>query len=174
MIQNLYRHFDEEGELLYIGISLNSIHRLVQHRHSSAWFNEIRKVTIEQHESREKALDAEHEAIIREEPKYNIRKRYPKLKPKLKGLARVMASRKEIADKLTIFDATYRISGIAALLSVGEITVKNLIAKKELGCIKLKHGRYGRTLITGWQFIDFLENLEQQQEKANDTSWPSG
>lgn len=67
----LYRHFDENGDLLYVGISISAVQRLSQHRSSSPWFEQIAKVDIEWHPTREAALRAEREAIISERPRYN-------------------------------------------------------------------------------------------------------
>jgi hypothetical protein len=66
----LYRHFNEAGELLYVGISLCAIARLEQHKRSP-WFQEIRRVEIEQYPTREQAQFKEAWAIRREKPKYN-------------------------------------------------------------------------------------------------------
>ncbi len=68
---SLYRHFDCEDRLLYVGISLSAIARLAQHRNSSGWFSKIAKVTIEKYPSREAAAGAEREAIRKEQPLFN-------------------------------------------------------------------------------------------------------
>ena len=34
----LYRHFDCDGVLLYVGISLSTVARLCEHKHSSKWY----------------------------------------------------------------------------------------------------------------------------------------
>lgn len=75
---NLYRHFDATGRLLYVGMSLNAIARLVKHREESHWFNQITRVEIEWHKSREHAAYAEAIAIRDEEPLYNIAKPVPR------------------------------------------------------------------------------------------------
>lgn len=69
---DLYRHFDEQGNLLYIGISLSTISRLAQHKNGSAWYEDIRRVEIERHPNRRAALRAERKAIIAEKPIHNI------------------------------------------------------------------------------------------------------
>jgi predicted GIY-YIG superfamily endonuclease len=69
---NLYRHFDEAGSLLYVGISLSAVNRLSRHSHGSRWFSEIARVEIEKFGTREAAHEAETEAIRRERPKYNV------------------------------------------------------------------------------------------------------
>lgn len=68
----LYRHFDDGGQLLYVGISLNAIGRLVQHRQSSHWANQIAKMTVEYYPTRTEALAAEVKAIREERPLHNI------------------------------------------------------------------------------------------------------
>lgn len=68
----LYRHFDAAGRLLYVGISLNAVARLSQHRQCSAWFREIARVEIEWHPSREAACEAEVQAIRSEQPLHNV------------------------------------------------------------------------------------------------------
>lgn len=70
MSTQLYRHFDGDGNLLYVGISLSAIARLGQHK-TSHWFNQIATVTIEKFDSRDDALDAEFLAIKTENPLHN-------------------------------------------------------------------------------------------------------
>lgn len=66
----LYRHFDADGCLLYVGISLNAVQRLSQHS-DSPWAQDIRNVTVEMHPTRQGALTAEAEAIRVERPLHN-------------------------------------------------------------------------------------------------------
>ena len=70
----LYRHFDKDGQLLYVGISLSHVARLSQHRDGSPWYEDIAHVTIEWHKTRVDAELAETTAIGREAPKYNKNK----------------------------------------------------------------------------------------------------
>jgi hypothetical protein len=69
---SLCRHFDFEGRLLYVGISLSALTRLAQHRRESYWYDHIARVEIEHFETREEALEAEAEAIRHEKPLHNI------------------------------------------------------------------------------------------------------
>jgi excinuclease UvrABC nuclease subunit len=72
----LYRHFDAEGILLYVGISVNALHRLTQHEATKSWHDQISTITIETHPTREAALVAERNAIMRERPIHNIQHVY--------------------------------------------------------------------------------------------------
>ncbi len=68
----LYRHFDAEGLLLYVGVSLRPLGRLCEHRDSSHWVRSIARVTMEWFDSRPEALAAELRAIQTEGPAHNI------------------------------------------------------------------------------------------------------
>lgn len=68
---SLYRHFNADGELLYVGISLNHLIRLYQHSNASPWFDEISNISVEHFPSREEAVQAELTAIKKEKPKHN-------------------------------------------------------------------------------------------------------
>jgi hypothetical protein len=68
----LYRHFDSDGVLLYVGIAVDPTNRLKQHLNVSHWRDSIVRVEIERHPTREAALAAELEAIRTEKPLHNI------------------------------------------------------------------------------------------------------
>lgn len=67
----LYRHFDENMKLLYVGISRSAMYRLDRHKRQSPWFHKITTVTIKLYPSRQEAIDAERKAIQEEVPLYN-------------------------------------------------------------------------------------------------------
>jgi hypothetical protein len=70
-VPELYRVYDSEGRLLYVGSAAYTLARLVGHR-SKAWFRAAAKVEIEHFETAEQALSAEATAILTESPLYNI------------------------------------------------------------------------------------------------------
>lgn len=72
-MHRLYRHYDEDGILLYVGESINAISRLYQHTREAKWADDIRTVTIEVFPSRDEAIEAETSAIQSERPLYNIK-----------------------------------------------------------------------------------------------------
>ena len=71
MNTTLYRHFDSSDNLLYIGVSLNEFNRFKQHMVNSDWSNDAAYTTYERFNTREEALIAERDSIIRERPLYN-------------------------------------------------------------------------------------------------------
>ena len=80
MRTSLYRHFDIDGALLYVGMSLNHVARLRQHS-SKSWFFEVVRVDVEHFATRELADAAETRAIQTEKPRYNKAKTKVKKMP---------------------------------------------------------------------------------------------
>jgi hypothetical protein len=69
----LYRHFDADGRLLYVGIAMNPLARLAQHRYGRApWFDQIQRIEISRFRNRLEAVRAERRAIKEEAPLFNI------------------------------------------------------------------------------------------------------
>jgi hypothetical protein len=72
-MQQLYRLFSAEDELLYIGISVSALARFAQHKADKPWIGEVARVAIETHDCARAEIEAlERSAIIQEKPKYNI------------------------------------------------------------------------------------------------------
>ena len=68
----LYRCFDGDGVLLYIGASGNALARVEQHQRGQPWGNRVKRVEIEAYPDQASALTAEKRAIIMEKPLYNV------------------------------------------------------------------------------------------------------
>jgi hypothetical protein len=68
---DLYRLFDEDGQLLYVGMSCDVWRRQADHRNRSDWYELVVRTEVESYPSRYKALLAEREAIQTENPIYN-------------------------------------------------------------------------------------------------------
>ena len=69
---DLYRYFDADGNLLYVGISLSALNRAIQHKTTAGWWSQQRSMTRETYPTRQAAEDAERRAIITEKPAHNI------------------------------------------------------------------------------------------------------
>lgn len=67
----VYKHFDANGQLLYIGVSLNHFARLAQHSDTSHWFNDIARIEVIACATRADALAKERSLIRAERPKHN-------------------------------------------------------------------------------------------------------
>lgn len=68
----LYRHYDKDDNLLYVGISLSAYERLSQHNIHSEWAKTAVKMTTERFDNKTSALNAERVAIVTEKPLFNI------------------------------------------------------------------------------------------------------
>lgn len=68
----LYRWYDADGVLLYVGISVDVVRRAGQHEISKPWWVEVASATVRHFDSRDEALVAEAEAIKAERPVYNV------------------------------------------------------------------------------------------------------
>ncbi len=68
----VYRLFDIEGRLLYVGVSVNAHARLEQHRRDKPWAATIARIDVTEFATRHEAEDAEAAAIRDESPIHNI------------------------------------------------------------------------------------------------------
>jgi len=71
MQEVLYRFFDSQGTLLYVGISRDWISRLGQHQKRTDFFSAVAGMTLERFPDRESVALAELEAIKNENPIFN-------------------------------------------------------------------------------------------------------
>ena len=174
VVQHLYRHFDEWENLLYVGISLSTIQRLSQHKHQSHWFNSIEKITIEQFPSRREALEAERTAIQKEEPLHNLSLNHSRPKPMVTNDKRE-DSRVGLVNAIVTYKPMYNFEDVAHALGVGTSKIKEWCEMGKLGYVILSkkwNPRFNKwslkKRVTGWQLIDFIENLEQEKPSIED------
>jgi hypothetical protein len=86
-MQAVYRMFDSQGHLLYIGVTGDLGKRLGQHL-DRRWFPLVERITLEWFASRAAALVAERRAICAEHPRYNLDRTPPKKEaPKVRRAA---------------------------------------------------------------------------------------
>lgn len=71
MTNILYRFFDANSDLLYVGITMNLAERWRAHRTDKAWIQDVATITIKHYSSREELMEAEQRAIKAEHPKWN-------------------------------------------------------------------------------------------------------
>ena len=162
MQTDLYRHWGPEGELFYIGISLSTVARYAQHKNCSHWTDQVERITIERFESREAALAAETQAIINENPKYNIQKRAPVTEDDCEEElpTRVQRLKREALYSVTR-QLLYNKTRAAELLGISQGKLTELIDKGEVVYAPIvKDGK--QKLISIWDIIDLTERLGLQ------------
>lgn len=70
---NLYRLYNSDNVLLYVGVTMNLRERLSVHVRRAKWREEITSSSIEYFADLDEALIAEKKAIADENPLYNIK-----------------------------------------------------------------------------------------------------
>ena len=149
----LYRHYDETGALLYVGISNHVGRRTDDHAKHSGWFERIAKIDVKRFDSRSEALSAERTAIVAEAPLYNVQH-----KPKLPAITPIYVTKENITRSV-VLRPLYDVARAAEVLGISTRAVKLEIESGALGSFELASVRAGnpKTYITGWQIIDWLE-----------------
>jgi predicted GIY-YIG superfamily endonuclease len=150
----LYRHFDADGKLLYVGISHSPLLRLSQHRDNARWFEKIKSVQHEWFPSRQEAMEAERKAVAEENPECNIMLRRAVL-PKKESDKTVEWSKGAIVKRIVSMNPVYTLTDAGALLSVTAGVVKKLIDAGSLGSFR----QGNRLYVSGWHIIDYLDSL---------------
>jgi len=128
----LYRLFDDDESLLYVGISQDPTVRWRQHVGNKPWASQVVMRVIEWYESRSAALLAEIRAIRTEHPLHNIVRYRPRAVPKKRRPASVMAPIPDHAyeaGEMTMAD-------VAVMLGVKTATIRHYRAVSAPG------GRY--------------------------------
>lgn len=67
----LYRFYGDNGQLLYVGITVDPTARWKQHRKDKQWWREVRGISLDEYPDRASVMAAEKRAIQVEKPKYN-------------------------------------------------------------------------------------------------------
>ena len=157
---HLYRHFDSSGSLLYVGQSLSAINRLSQHKDCSHWFNQIAVVKIEHFQRREEVLAAERTAIIKENPRFNV-KRPKEVLQKPQHVIDAENAKRGLTRSV-VFHPMYGKNDLARVLLVSGNAVERLWNENKLGFVVagVKRGSdKPLRMTTGWQLISYIESL---------------
>lgn len=97
----LYRLFDVDRQLLYVGIGFDPAARWRAHAVEKDWWHLVADKVVTWHDSREAAEVAEAEAILAERPRFNVvqhRQRYRPPRPGGPLLLAVTETAKEYRD----------------------------------------------------------------------------
>lgn len=72
---SVYRAYDADGDLLYVGVTDNLANRLKSHEHHSRWYPLAATIEWESFDSRDYALEVERGLIYSLDPPHNTRHR---------------------------------------------------------------------------------------------------
>jgi predicted GIY-YIG superfamily endonuclease len=81
MRQTLYRFYDLDDHLLYVGISDDLGRRLDQHARGKTWWRDVAIVRVQHHPDRASVREAERLAIQTEHPLHNVVHAVPRPAP---------------------------------------------------------------------------------------------
>ena len=184
VITALYKHFDDTGKLLYVGVAGNTWKRTKEHSKASQWFTRIARIQIVHFPSREKALEAERIAIMEENPECNRLRPDPghgRKEEKRCEKEYWELSRNDLLRRVVTFKALYSMREAAELLMVSTEQINNFMDSGVLGYISRptrpsRHYPNGRTtrICTGWHLIDFIEYLEEMEQQNKQADLPDG
>jgi predicted GIY-YIG superfamily endonuclease len=165
----LYRHYDADKNLMYVGISLNAFARLSQHRDHSKWFEKIAHVEIEHFPTREEALAAEKNAIKSENPMFNIASR--KTMKELKEEEKIIEEKrkKEFIHRTVHFSLAHRLDDLRGMLNMTRKELELHVAHGNLSVFYVESVASWKTkevrsipMVSGWSLIDFICFLESK------------
>lgn len=174
MNTELYRHFDGENALLYVGISLSTFTRLSQHRDHSQWFKKVARVSIEHFPTREEAIAAEKKAIKTEAPMFNIahKKTAREIEQEIKEAENEQKKAQQIQQcihRYVHYAAAYTLDDVKNMLTMTRSELERHVKDGILSTFEVE-GRPSwktkelrmKTMVSGWSLIDFIFYLESK------------
>jgi len=152
-LNQLYRYYDKDGNLLYVGISKNALYRAIQHSNLSHWYPAAVTIKIENFETQDELIVAEKLAIINENPIHN--KKIPSNSEK----QRLFIANPENCEKtMKLSSGFMTVRELAEYLGVSESWVHNHSKKRGCNMIpsinKGKNKRFDCAAVAQW--IDML------------------
>lgn len=114
----VYRIYDGDGMLLYVGIARNFGARWAQHEKAQPWWPRVRHQTVDWYDSRDEALEVEAEAIRVERPEFNVRHKHPVAEV---DLSTMLITPKDAALALGI--TRWRLNDLAAQRAIDMISI---------------------------------------------------
>jgi predicted GIY-YIG superfamily endonuclease len=170
----LYRHFDGDNNLLYVGVSLSTFNRLSQHRDHSEWFKKIGRVEIEHFETRPLALEAEKKAIKTEKPKFN--RAHKRTLAEIDNENRLIAAAEQRAlteknkyiHKYVNYYVAYQLDHVRQMLFMTKAEIARHVADGNISTFEVEgrgawRGKGGKKMVSGWSLIDFIDFLERKK-----------
>jgi predicted GIY-YIG superfamily endonuclease len=121
----VYKHFDANGTLLYIGSTIDFFKRCTDHK-KSPWATRVARIEVHPVANSDQAILLEHKLIKKEQPQFNVHIKYSKTKNdwSTANAAKVIAYAKEYVKS----ESTKKVIEFAAL---GDISPAILLALME-------------------------------------------
>ncbi|MFJ8871062.1 GIY-YIG nuclease family protein [Streptomyces sp. NPDC102473] len=143
----VYRLYDADRQLLYVGSSVHPQQRWEQHASTKLWWSAVKRATVEWLPDRETALSVERDAIAAESPLHNDKATEREAVFPYQGnrgptretlLRRALNDYRKAADRLAIAVDRASLDGlsneeIAALLGENVDAVESLVKRRVAG-----------------------------------------
>lgn len=94
----LYRIYSGNGELLYVGMTVNVFSRIEHHQSGKPWWTFVRTITVTPYSDRRAAERAERLAIRAESPTWNDQIREVPRKPRKQSRVNLATARAHLAE----------------------------------------------------------------------------
>lgn len=131
---SLYRHFDSNSKLLYVGISQGVMTRTYSHERKSEWFDQVVRIEIEHYATEEAARNAEKVAIKNEHPIFNLTHNVKIEKPSIKITEKdvqqyplVVAERERISK---LYNQGWSLNWIAGFFGTEVEIIKHVLGRE--------------------------------------------
>ena len=112
----VYRYFDSDGVLLYVGVTANGVTRMLVHAGQSRWWPLAASCTLEHFPNEAEAYAAEAQAIASESPLFNRTHQPEWNSPEAKAIRKAMreAERAENERRMRLAVAWHKLMRLAA------------------------------------------------------------
>jgi hypothetical protein len=163
----LYRYFDADGNLLYVGISLSAVARAVQHKAASEWYSKAVRMDIQRFESRDQLRFAEVAAIRKERPKFNSRHNTGDWDVAVATTERTNAKQMRVGLLRDTIKLVYSEYEVQNLLQLKGDELEELLKAGHIrfflgtgGYSQKLNARKRVRLFSGWEVMGLIEHLE--------------
>ena len=158
MTCSLYRFYDEDDRLLYVGITTQACARWAAHAGDKEWFPTVVRATVEHFADRESAAAAEKAAIRTEKPLHNIRHTD---RPVERRKRRVPPPTRTITHTLVVKDEAFTVEEAAAHVRVdAEVFLRWAVA----GSIPTHRKANGSVVFYRSDLDRWLRDLRRREE----------
>lgn len=146
---SVYRIYDSDNQLLYVGMSGRVLGRIADHHTTKDWFKDVSRIDIQWHSSKKEATAAEAYAIKSEKPLYNRH---------LNANHRGVRSRKK---KTSHFNFALKLTDSVQGMEIGQ----SVVVKKENAQVAIRHMKAEK----GWDIQTKVERYKGPPCYANAT-----
>lgn len=103
----VYKHYDSDGNLIYVGVTGNALTRIRTHIRDSRWFDLVNEIKIEKFDNADAAIAREKQLIEENKPVFNSANNPRMLSVKLEASAScgVTIDFRQFLEKASVLEA---------------------------------------------------------------------